>query len=136
MVTTQRLPLTIRGFCLLIGTTFLFQVSLFAQHPAIPAVYSNLETIDGHLSFIFQDTLQFRELSWKPRFTLAEMIGAPKGTKEGLSFEDCEKIAYEAMKAELAELKAENEELRANKVQTPVGFSGEPKQKKSVIRFR
>jgi hypothetical protein len=87
MIITKQFLMTIRGFLLLIGTTFLFQVSLFSQHPAIPAVYSNLEVMDGHLSFIVQDTLQFQELIWEPRFTLAEMIGAPKGTKEGLIFD-------------------------------------------------
>ena len=72
---------------LLVGMTFLVRMSLFAQHPAIPAVYSNLEAVDGHFSVIARDTLQFPELFWKPRFTLTQMIGAPRGTKEGLHFD-------------------------------------------------
>jgi hypothetical protein len=79
--------MTIRSLLLLLGTTFLLQASLFAQLPAIPAVYSNLETNDGQLSVLVQDTLRFQELIWKPRFTLAQLIGDPQGTKTGLRFD-------------------------------------------------
>lgn len=79
--------MTIPRFLLLLGTILLVRASIFAQQPAVPAVYSNLEAVNGHFSIIVQDTLQFPELFWKPRFTLNQMIGNPQGTKEGLRFD-------------------------------------------------
>jgi hypothetical protein len=58
-----------------------------ATTPDIPAVYSNMEMVDGHFSMVAQDTVQFPEVIWKPRFTLKQMIGNPQGTKSGLSFD-------------------------------------------------
>jgi hypothetical protein len=87
MHSTKAHLLTTRGSFLLLGITFLLQASLFAQDPAIPAVYSNLEAVTGELTFTFQDTLQFRERPREARFTLTEVIGNPQGTKEGLRFD-------------------------------------------------
>lgn len=78
-------------FHLLLFCLFAFLPSFLSAQPAeapeIPAVYSNMEAINGRLVVIAQDTVQFPELDWKPPFTLEQMIGNPQGTKNGLAFD-------------------------------------------------